>query len=528
MPPRFAVSQATAPVWHLVRTNPHGRFGQDIMAWPVLKLVERDAMASARFTGELPERMNSTDALFWLLDPLPEFRSGIGLLFVLDGQPLAEEVRSELLRVAASYPRFREVVLEAPLGVTTPEWVPDRDFDIEYHCRALGVPGGATVDDLLDELGPLFATPLDRARPLWEAYFASPLANGRSALFVKAHHCLADGVAGTRLITSLLGQRPEAGLAPVLAPLPEVSRTLAARLGRAAAESLRTSADGVRAMASLGRATARHPGTATADVVRRLRGGVGLAGELAMARAATPLHERRSLSRRLATFEMSLARIDAARTPLDATNNDMLLTIMSGALHRWHTSRGADVKRLRALVPVSIRRPDEDVAGNRLALLAVDLPVGEPDPLTRLRFVQQRMRRIKSDRRATLYPLLAAIVRSLPLPVAAVIVRQQMARANLVCTNVPGPPQTCWFAGCPVVSIHAFAPMIGDHPVAVAAFRYHDRMFLGLDIDPVAMPDLARFRDALAESYAEVLALGRKTGDEAHVASPPLGTEAAE
>src|SRR5690242_16154209 len=100
----------------------------------------------------------------------------------------------------------------------------------------------------------------DRSRPLWEAYFASPLGNGRSALFVKAHHCLADGVAGTRLITSLLGERREPGPAPVLAPLPDVSRALGARLGRAAAEGLRTSADGVRAMASLARATARHPG----------------------------------------------------------------------------------------------------------------------------------------------------------------------------------------------------------------------------------------------------------------------------
>jgi hypothetical protein len=38
---------------------------------------------------------------------------------------------------------------------------------------------------------------------------------------------------------------------------------------------------------------------------------------------------------------MSLVEIDAVRRRLGATNNDIVLTVMSGAMHRWHTSRGA-------------------------------------------------------------------------------------------------------------------------------------------------------------------------------------------
>ena len=57
---------------------------------------------------------------------------------------------------------------------------------------------------------------------------------------------------------------------------------------------------------------------------------------------------------------------------LGATNNDVILTIVSGALHRWHTSRGADVKELRVLTPVSLlerRRMGLVATGSRCSLV---------------------------------------------------------------------------------------------------------------------------------------------------------------
>jgi WS/DGAT/MGAT family acyltransferase len=230
-----------------------------------------------------------------------------------------------------------------------------------------------------------------------------------------------------------------------------------------------------------------------------------------MARAESPLHHRRSLSRRLSIFDMHLAEIDAVRARLEATNNDVVLTIVAGALHRWHTSRGADVKELRVLVPVNLRRADDPAAGNRIALLAVGVPVGEPNPLRRLRLIQERTGRVKADRRATLYPVAARAITALPMPLLALVGRQQTSRTNLVCTNVPGPRQTCFLAGEAIERIYVYAPLVGDHPVAIALFSYRDMIHVGLDVDPLAMPDLEHFRDALAESYAEVVNVAEDT-----------------
>jgi WS/DGAT/MGAT family acyltransferase len=202
---------------------------------------------------------------------------------------------------------------------------------------------------------------------------------------------------------------------------------------------------------------------------------------------------------------MALADVDAARAVLGATNNDMVLTIVSGALHRWHTSRGADVKELRALVPVSVRAAEDGTAGNRIALLAMSLPIGEPNPVRRLRLIQERMGRVKADHRATVYPWLARALMLLPLAVATEVGRQQTRRTNLVCTNVPGPRHVCYLGGETIEAIYPYGPLVGDHPVAIALYSYRDTIHVGLDVDPLAMADLEHFRDALRESYAEVL-----------------------
>jgi hypothetical protein len=118
------------------------------------------------------------------------------------------------------------------------------------------------------------------------------------------------------------------------------------------------------------------------------------------------------------------------------------------------------------------------------------------------------MGRVKADRRATLYPIVAQLLMRLPKALATPIGRQQTRRTNFVCTNVPGPQRTCYLAGEAIERIYAFAPLVGDHPVAIALYSYRDMVHVGLDVDPLAMADLPHFRDALAESYAEVVNVG--------------------
>jgi WS/DGAT/MGAT family acyltransferase len=261
-----------------------------------------------------------------------------------------------------------------------------------------------------------------------------------------------------------------------------------------------------------------------------LRMVTGFGRELTLSRAASPLHQERSLSRRLATFQMSLKELDRVRRPLRATHNDVVLAVVSGAMRRWHMSRGAYVRELRALVPVNLRAETEKGAGNRLAMLAVSLPVGERDPVRRLRLIQERMGQVKTDKRASMYPLLARAMAAMPLPLAERLSRHQTMRTNFVCTNVPGPAHACFMAGEKIEAVYPYAPLVGDHPVAIALYSYGGVLHVGLDVDPLAMDDLPHFREALAESYSEVLGAGgrkapsraRRSHRRAKPASPQL------
>jgi diacylglycerol O-acyltransferase len=460
---------------------------------------------------QFPNRMNPTDAMFWLLDKVPDLRSTVGALMILEHAPTRQGIRGEFDRLSRELPRMRQRVVEVPLGLAAPEWVEDPQFDRDYHLRYVAIPAPGGMEELLEEVSPLFATAFDPERPLWEAYVAEGLAGGRGALFLKMHHCLTDGVGGARLSEMLLGRKAHAATPAPRRRAASRPSTPAAMLWRAAWDNL---GDAVGASAAALRtlaASALRPGATLRSIPRYAQTLAGFGRELVARRAASPLHHQRSLSRRLSTFDMSLREINAARARLDATNNDIVLTVVSGAMRRWHSAHGAVPDELRVLVPVNLRSEGDATAGNRLALLAVRLPVRESDPVRRLRLIQEHVGQVKTDRRATLYPLLARAMNAMPLFVAQQIGRQQTTRTNFVCTNVPGPRITCYLAGEAIEKIYPYVPLVGDHPVGIAVYSYRDSMSVGLDVDPLAMDDLPYFRQALQEAYEETLNAWRHT-----------------
>ena len=75
------------------------------------------------------------------------------------------------------------------------------------HRIAVPAPGGeaelhGTVEHLLSE-------PLDHTLPLWEDWVLEGLADGRWAVLTKVHHTMADGIAGTDLLGTLLDATPD-------------------------------------------------------------------------------------------------------------------------------------------------------------------------------------------------------------------------------------------------------------------------------------------------------------------------------
>jgi len=154
--------------------------------------------------------------------------------------------------------------------------------------------------------------------------------------------------------------------------------------------------------------------------------------------------------------------------------------------------RGDDVDgmTLRATVPVNLR-PLEHARklGNHFGLVFLDLPVGEGNPVRRLECVARCMNQLKSSRQAIVaYGLLAAIGMA-PQALQELALELFSRKATAVATNVPGPQQPLYLAGCRLREMMFWVPQTGSIGIGVSIMSYNGRVHFGLIADAKLIPD---------------------------------------
>ena len=171
------------------------------------------------------------------------------------------------------------------------------------------------------------------------------------------------------------------------------------------------------------------------------------------------------------------------------TVNDVLLTVVTGALREWLLSRGEPVvagTSVRALVPVSMQDEDAD-AGNRVSSYLVDLPVGEPNPRVRLTRLSYAMRGIAQHGQSVGADSLIALTGFAPPTLHALGARAARGLSrrlfNLVVTNVPGPQFPLYAAGSRMLEVFPVVPLARGQGLSIGMTSYDGRVFFGLNAD---------------------------------------------
>jgi WS/DGAT/MGAT family acyltransferase len=296
--------------------------------------------------------------------------------------------------------------------------------------------------------------------------------------------------------------------ASVPEPQPWRPRPAPGALDLAFGEAGRRVRQGRAALSTL-RDAAAHPLRAL-DSVRDAIAGVRDALATSMHRTSpTLLNNEIGPHRRFDWLRYELAQVKEVKNRLGGTVNDVVLANAAGGLRRFLAEHGESVEKLdfRAMVPVNIRTRDESGAlGNRVATLAVDLPLDEPDPRRRLARVIETTRAAKESKLVRGMTLIEQISEWGLDQIFVQLARQTalMRPFNVVVTNVPGPQVEAYLLGAPLRAAYPLVPLYENQALGIALFSYHGGLFWGLNADWDALPDLHRLADALAADFEEL------------------------
>ena len=442
--------------------------------------------------GSMPEeRLTALDASFLYLEK-PGVHMHVAGLSIFgpreDGNSLTyddvERVVEARLRLA---PRLRRKLLAVPGNISRPVWIDDERFDLDFHLRRASVPSPGGRFELERAIGRVLSRPLDRTKPLWELYVFEDLAEGRTAVLLKLHHAMADGIGGMMIASALFDLTPDAPLgAPGDAWSPEPPPPTDELIRDAVEDVFLHPIQSLTHMVRQPWIFARGA-TATAVALRTVAGmGTPPRG---------PFDGSVGPNRRFATADRPFEVFRTIKDALGGTVNDVVLTAVAGGVHALLEHRGEPTKgrTLRAMVPVSVRSPGEsgDI-GNRVAPVFVDVPAGKMAARTRLRRVRAATARIKDSGMAVGADTIIGLGAFAPPALHATAARMiaQARWCNLVVSNIPAPQVPLYLAGAPLEASYPAMNLKEDCGLSVACTSAAGTMAFGLTADWDLVPDL--------------------------------------
>ncbi len=459
--------------------------------------------------------MRDTNAFAWYMEQDPLLRSTVVVVLMLDGTPDWDELVDRLERFTRLAPGFRQKVVLPPLRLATPRWVVDPDFDLSWHLRRFQAAPPRTLAAVLEFARKTGMAGLDRNRPLWEFTFIEELEGGQTAVVMKLHHSLTDGVGGMEIARLVFDVEPEPG---DLGPMPDapVGENLGTvdlvrdALGHGWSRLFGFSKDVLTSAPGDAANALRHPRETVTETVATVQ---SVARFLQPAsETLSPVMTERHLTWHYEVLQFPLVDIVHAAHAAGVKLNDAFLSGVTAGLRRYHEHHGEQVDELRVTMPVSIRKAGDPIGGNRISLLRFKVPVAIADPSERMRKTHDRVEPMKTDRSLPFTDVLAGALNLLP----RAYIGGMLKHIDFLASNVPGIPVPLYLSGARVDGFYAFGPTIGA-ALNITLMSYCGTCFVGINIDTGAVPDPGVLMDCMRDGFDEVLAVAGSSG---HVVLP--------
>jgi WS/DGAT/MGAT family acyltransferase len=425
------------------------------------------------------DRLSDADAILWTLDRDPLLRSAITAVIVLDREPPFDEIVERLAALCGQTHRFRSTVAPARLPWERPHWTEQPRFDVTEHMRHVRAASPGSLRTVLDLAQGMALTAFDPARPLWEAAVVDGVTGGKTALIIKVHHAVIDGVGGLQVAASIL-DLDRAGT-----PLMDTSGFTTnghragheSNLGTTAVSAISEAVGASRQAASFALRFGAHPVQSTGQLLTV----IGDARRLMepTPRPLSPLWRQRTMARRFEVVDLPPDRLPRAAAQAGVTLNDVFVAGLLHGISLYHRHHDADIEQLRMIMPISTRHPTDPVESNRFVPVRVVMPAGLSAAQEYLFAVPRLLAKWKHSAALGVSDVLASVFDRLPAALTIETFALMLKGVDFVATNVPGPP------------VQTFVTMAGN-------------LTIGLTIDSGAVPDHAVLSDCLGKGIAEV------------------------
>ncbi|NJD30897.1 MAG: wax ester/triacylglycerol synthase family O-acyltransferase [Gammaproteobacteria bacterium] len=422
-----------------------------------------------------------------------------------------------------SAPVFRRRLVTVPMELDRPYWIEDPDVDVEYHVRHIALPHPGDWRQLCIQVARIHSRPLDRSKPLWEAYVIEGLDNipgiprGSFAFYTKFHHAAIDGEGGTEVMAAIHSFSPEEAV-----PDDTVRRTRVRDREPTQVElytrALVNSVQRFPRAARFSVQTAKRLAGLSPNYMAQLKELLQEAGVPSVETVksklrrppATRVSGKVSAQRVGELVGVPMAQIRHVRQKIEgATINDVFMATVGGALNKYLGAKGELPDRsMTAQVPMTLRGQDKggDV-GNQVGVAVMPLHSEIADPVERLHAIREGAEKAKALVGLVGKDLTKHVYDLLPAAASELFTRRVMLPTmNIVVSNVRGPDVPMYLAGAQMV---AFAPVsiaMDGLGLNVTGFSYHGTLWMCAVACRDMMPDPAFFADCLRSSFADLVA----------------------
>jgi diacylglycerol O-acyltransferase len=444
------------------------------------------------------DRMSDEDALLWALDAQAALTSTITVVVMFEGSPVPAALASRLELLTRRVPRLRHRVVESPLRTAPPRWEPDPSFALERHVSQVALGDSFGLSSVLRLAESLAVGPFRPGRPPWEMQLVT--GDDGAALVLKLHHSFTDGVGLVEMAAEVFDLSPGGSGGPGGPGGPGGAVGEGAPAGGSGADGYWTE----RAPAERVWEDLNYEAHQAWDVLRSVVPWVASSVRSAVADPASRGAE--VFGARLAAVQLPMAELRDTAHRAGGTLNDVFLAGLLGGLREYHAKHGCHPPSLRLGVPISTRQRGVGVVEmhNQVTPMLVRAPLQLLDPVERIRLLHELVAQARRHPAIDVLQGAAGVVRR--LPGATTLIKSFVGAVDVLASNVPGSPVDLYLGGARVERIIPIGPR-GGTALNLTLLSHTDSVDIGVNMDPIAIPDPDVLVDCVRFGFEETLAV---------------------